>query len=456
MPLDLRTFLQATNPGRTLFLRDNPEEDNNYYIDFSSVRGGQIIENLRDNITLLSPDVATCELFTGHIGCGKSTELLRLKAKLEREGFHVVYFDSGEYLEYHDVDIADILLAIAHGVIESLERLELEEATGLERLFQGAVKVLQKEFELEEVELKPQIPNVPDVGVKVNKKGFSLSFGMGKITAKARESYELRNKLREYIGPRISNTIEAINQEIIEPAIEKLKQQGKKGLVVIIDNLDRIEDNKKPWGKPQPEYLFVDRGQQLRQLKCHLVYTIPLSLRFSNEYGYLTQRFLTDPNVLPMVSIKLRDGSNYREGIELLQQMVLARAFPELESNKRLEKITELFDNPKTLELLCLISGGHIRNLLRFLYQCISQEKKFPLSGETLKQVIQKKRDQMVLAIEPYEWELLRQVVQSKKVTGDDGYKVLIRSMFVYEYRDAEGSWFDVNPILEGAEELKL
>ncbi|GGA47660.1 hypothetical protein CYANOKiyG1_66770 [Okeania sp. KiyG1] len=60
----------------------------------------------------------------------------------------------------------------------------------------------------------------------------------------------------------------------------------------------------------------------------------------------------------------------------------------------------------------------------------------------------------MVLAIEPYEWELLRQVVKSKKVTGDDGYKILIRSMFVYEYCDAEGSWFDINPILEGAEEL--
>ena len=176
MPLDLRTFLQATNPGRTLFLEDHPEEDNKYYIDFSSVRGGQIIENLRDNIILL-PDEATCELFTGHIGCGKSTELLRLKAELEREGFHVVYFDSGEYLEYHDVDIADILLAIAHRVIESIERLALEESTELQRLFQGAVKVLQKEFELEEVELKPKIPNVPDVGIKANKKGLSLSFG---------------------------------------------------------------------------------------------------------------------------------------------------------------------------------------------------------------------------------------------------------------------------------------
>ena len=456
MPLDLRTFFQATNPGKTLFLRDNPEEDKKYYIDFSSVRGDDIIEHLRDNIALFSPNEPTCQLFTGHIGCGKSTELLRLKAELEREGFHVVYFESDQDLEYHDVDIGDILLAIAHRVIKSFDQLNLEQATELQRLFQGAVKVLQKEFEIKEVELKPQIPNVPDVGIKVDKKGFNLSFGIGKITAQAKESSKLRKKLREYIEPRISNTIEAINKEIIEPGLEQLKQYGKKGLVVIIDNLDRIESNKKPWGRPQPEYVFVDRGKQLRQLKCHLIYTIPLALRFSNDYGYLTERFLTEPNVLPMVPTKLRESSENHEGMALLKQMVLARAFPEIDANLRLEKVTEVFDSPKTLERLCFISGGHIRNLLRLLYDCIRMEKKFPLSSITLEKIIRTRRDQIVLAIEPYEWELLRQVMKTKKVTGDDGYQTLIRSMFVYEYRDPQNTWFDINPILEDAEELKL
>ena len=53
------------------------------------------------------------------------------------------------------------------------------------------------------------------------------------------------------------------------------------------------------------------------------------------------------------------------------------------------------------------------------------------------------------------EWELLRQVAQTQKVKGDDGYQRLIRSMFVYEYRDEEGSWFDINPILKDLVELK-
>lgn len=111
MTVDVKKFFQATNPGKTLFT-DDAAEDQKYYIDFSSVRGGQIIENLRDNITLWSPDESTCQLFTGHIGCGKSTELLRLKKELEHEGFHVVYFESSQDLEMGDVDVGDILLAI--------------------------------------------------------------------------------------------------------------------------------------------------------------------------------------------------------------------------------------------------------------------------------------------------------------------------------------------------------
>ncbi|MDE5123621.1 MAG: ATP-binding protein, partial [Trichodesmium sp. St19_bin1] len=58
--------------------------------------------------------------------------------------------------------------------------------------------------------------------------------------------------------------------------------------------------------------------------------------------------------------------------------------------------------------------------------------------------------------IDDHEWELLRRVVQTKKVTGDDGYQILIRSMFVYEYQYDQSSWFDINPLLKDAPELKI
>ena len=437
MSVNVKTFYQATNPGKALFT-DNQEIEEKYYIDFSSVRGGKIIEDLKDNIAMWSPDEPTCQLFTGHIGCGKSTELWLLKQQLEAEGFHVVYFESDKDLEMGDLDVSDILLTLARQVIESLntwEKLNLGEPTRFKGLIEGAIKLLQTE-----IEISPEV---------------ELSFGIAKITAQAKASPQLRSKLRDYLGPRSNGIIETINQELLEPAHKKLKQRGKNGLVVIVDNLDKVDSSPKPWGRPQPEYLFVDRGEQLASLHCHVIYTLPLALRFSNDFNTLTQRFKSDPQVLPMVSIQLRDGKEFGEGMAKLRQLVLARAFPHLEEQQRLEKITEIFDSTETLDYLCKMSGGHVRNILRILNDAIKKQKGLPISSENLNKVIQNFRNERTLAVDDQEWELLRQVAQTKKVKGDDGYQKLIRSMFVYEYRDDEGSWFDINPILKDSVELK-
>ena len=472
MAVDLREFFRATNPSRTLAA--DSEEDRKFYIDFSSVRGGQIIEELNQNITFFSPDEPTCELFTGHIGCGKSTELRRLAAELEEAGFHVVYFESSQDLEMGDVDVGDILLAIARRVSESVEELdniELEEPRGLKSLLRGAARLLQTEIDLSAEATVPGIGQIAastdgsfsaEVGVPglgqvaaSDSDGVSVvALGIGRITAKAKNSPESRSKLREYLEPRTSSLIDAINEELIEPAKEKLKQHGKEGLVAIVDNLDRVESRQKPWGRSQPEYLFVDRGEQLCQLNCHVVYTMPLSLLFSNDLSRLTSRFGVDPKVLPMVPVETRDGSECAEGMVLMRQMALARAFPDDTAEARLARIPEIFDRPETLDRLCRTSGGHVREFLRLLNDWIKKDRKFPLSAEGLEKVIKARRNQMTLAVSDVEWELLRQVKQRKQVTGDEGYEVLIRSMFVYEYRDSEGSWFDVNPILESAGRL--
>ena len=58
-------------------------------------------------------------------------------------------------------------------------------------------------------------------------------------------------------------------------------------------------------------------------------------------------------------------------------------------------------------------------------------------------------------AIELNEWAMLREVYQTKAVRGEDEYQTLLRSLFVFEYRDMGETWFDVNPILLNAKELE-
>jgi hypothetical protein len=160
MILDLGKFYQACSPSPLDFGND---EARKYYIDFSSVRGGNIIRELGRTITRLSPDKPTCQLFTGHIGCGKSTELQRLKAELEQQGFHGVYFESSQVLEMADVDVTDILLAIARSVSESLEAVQIKLKPGyFVGLFRELGEILQTPIEVSDVEFSVGIAKISE------------------------------------------------------------------------------------------------------------------------------------------------------------------------------------------------------------------------------------------------------------------------------------------------------
>ncbi|MBG1260057.1 P-loop NTPase fold protein [Nostoc commune] len=435
MLLDLERFYQACNPSRPLIIGN--ASDRRYYIDFAAVRGGKIIEALQRTIARISPDAPTCQLFTGHLGCGKSTELLRLKAELEVEQFHVVYFESTHVLEMADVDVTDILLAIAGQVSESLEAMKIRlKPTYFTKLFGEIVDFLQTPI---------------DLGVEAE-----LSVGIAKITAKTKESPQLRRRLRDYLEPRTANILQSINQELLERATKELKTRGKKGLVVIVDNLDRVAIRPLPSGRSLPEYLFIERGEQLRKLNCHVVYTIPLALTFSNDSAELQHRLGggVAPKMLPMIPVRLRSGEIFSQGLAMMQQMVLARAFPDILPSDRLGLITEVFDSRETLDRLCLISGGHVRDLLGLLFDCL-REQDPPFERDCVELVIQRQRDYRANAIDSHEWELIFQVVQQQRVRGDIQYHALLRSLFIFEYRDHQGAWFAVNPVLAETEKFK-
>ncbi|NEP60407.1 MAG: ATP-binding protein [Symploca sp. SIO2G7] len=466
MGIDLQQFYQVTDPSKTL--NYSQSEDNDYYIDFSNVRGGEIIRKLRNKIAILAPDRPTCTLFTGHIGCGKSTELLRLKTELEQNGFHVVYFVSSKDLELTDVDIGDLLLAIAQRISQSLDSIQVKEPKNLKDILVAAAKLLSTEIELTAEGQFMGVSafyddtkgganfGVPGVGeINIGRKGFSLvAAGIGKITARAKNDARLRDKLNQFLAPQKTQLLDAINDELVEPAIEALKSTGKRGLVVIIDNLDRISNTPKYGSRPQQEYLFIDQGEFLSNLHCHIVYTMPLSLKFCNEYNILTQRF-EPPSVLPMVTVQYSDGQACEEGLRLLEQMVLARAYPHLDEVERLRQSAELFDDSASLRRLCQVSGGHVRDLLRLLNSWIQEDMALPLQRDSLETVIRSFRNEMIMQISDSEWPLLRQVQERKEVRGDQEYQTLIRSRLVFEYRFKEKCWFDINPILKEARELE-
>lgn len=64
--------------------------------------------------------------------------------------------------------------------------------------------------------------------------------GIAKITAKTKDSPKLRSQLRQYLEPRTNSILQSINEEVLVRGTQELKARGKKGLVVIVDDLDRV------------------------------------------------------------------------------------------------------------------------------------------------------------------------------------------------------------------------
>jgi hypothetical protein len=95
-----------------------------------------------------------------------------------------------------------------------------------------------------------------------------------------------------------------------------------------------------------------------------------------------------------------------------------------------------------------------VRHLLGLLYKCFWEEDP-PFSSNSLEKLIEHYRNSLVEAVDEHEWDLLRQVQESKQVGIAEEYRELIGSMFVYEYRDSNGSWFELNPILIETEKFK-
>ncbi|WP_287722390.1 hypothetical protein [Microcystis sp. M158S2] len=347
-----------------------------------------------------------------------------------------------------DVDISDILLTVARQISKSLTAAKIElNPTGFQGLLQKTWSVLQSD-----VSLSGEV-NTPVGKVAASSTGEVTAdlLGIGKFSAKLKGNPDARARLRQHLEPQTDNLLELINKELLEPANKALQERGQKGIVAIVDSLDRLENTKE---RNQAEYIFVTRGEKLRQFHCHIVYTTPLVLNFSNSIAPLSDRFGGAPKVLPMVRVKNRDNQLHTEGIHLLRDMVLARALPDLPSEERAQYLDQVFENQETCDRLCTVSGGHVRNLLVLLYGCL-QKQDPPIDRDTLEEVIATQRDSLVRAITASEWELLKQVRDTKTVAGEEGYQTLLRSLFVFEYLDELGTWSGLNPILAEAEQLK-
>jgi len=405
------------------------------YVDLRAVRGDENIEVLGKRISRARRK--TCQLYAGHRGAGKSTELLRLKKYLEERDFWVVYFAADEQdIDPEDTQYTDILLACTRHLLEDLKYASATPLLNwLSDRWQELKDLAQTEIEFESLGVEGQI-------------GL-----FAKLTANLRAVPTLRHQIRSKVDPQTVTLMTALN-EFIGSAKKKLPE-GRKKLAVIVDNLDRMVPVIQESGRTNHEEIFIDRSEQLKALDCHLIYTVPISMVYSSRANNLREIY-SDPQVLPMIMVQTISGEVYPPGFEKIKE-VIAKRVRLFAPNISLE--TDIFDSAQTLQQLCLMSGGHVRNLLLLVQAAIDHTEDLPIADKAVRRSIADARDTYRRTVEDNQWRLLAEVAGSKQLRNDNDYRSLLFTRCILEYCFEEAGerqhWYDVHPLLRGVREFK-
>ncbi len=430
MAQDIARVYRQCDPARPL------EPGDPRYVPCENTRGeGDLIAQLTNAIRW--SDTPLHLLFSGHRGGGKSTELLRLQKNLAEppageDKFFVVYFEADqEDIDVNDVDFPDVLLAIIRQVGKALRERENVELhpTWLSRFVGDLKRFLGSEVEFEQLELDVQI---------------------AKFTATIKSSPDARLKIREALEPNVSNLIQAAN-DLLDEAVIQLKSKGYQSLVLIVDNLDRIVLRDLEGGITTHERLFLNRGSQLHALRCHIVYTLPISMVYSPKATALMNIFGRDPAVLPMVKVANRDNNNDNPaGMKALREIVLKRLIA-----ANVTQWTNAFDSTDTRDYLCRMSGGHLRNLLILIRSACTVAGVLPLSHHVIEQAVRGISNDFERALNhPDFFKTLRDIDRTKALPGSKDDQMLLYNLSVLEYLNGE-MWYVVNPAVKALEKFK-
>lgn len=423
-----RDAFNAFNPTVSL-TADDPR-----YVDLSPGRGNQSGLVRRALRKIESSEEPISILVAGHIGSGKTTELQQLRRTLESSDFWVADLSLEQDLDIQDPVITDILLALARQLVALFEEKHL----GLDNQLLDRI-----ESWFHEVIRENERSRSLDLGLETEAKaggGFSFLSFLATLTSQIRTGTTSKTSIREKFEPRIAQLHQSV-RDLIQDARAKVKALRKRDLVLIVDALDRIPYRRRAQDELSlQETIFIESGDLLRDLGCHLVLTVPISLVYSDRHKHLESIF-PDRFVVPMTKITERGGAK-AEGWDLLRQLL----------HKRLDPA---WLPPEVADELIRASGGHPRQLVTLVRAALDfVDDTEPLTPLAIKKAVHQLADGFGRSIPTEDWPRLAEVHRSKMAANDAAHQAMLFNLCILEYQNDE-RWCDVNPLILGLPQFR-
>ena len=401
-----------------------------YYVDLSSIRSTKMVQNIIGKLEVLEPAEYCTILFTGHRGCGKSTELRKIEQQLELE-YYIVYLEADVELDINDTEYTDLYLLIIKKVADKLYKVgakfDKQLLTSFESWFKNVTKETEKTVE-------------QGISLQVDAQaGFQIPFLsklLAKLLAQLKGSITQRRIIRQTLQKDISRLQADINL-LLDDAFRKLQKkapQYKKGFLIILDNLDRIPVNV---GK----HLFFDYAAQLQSLHATIIYTAPISAVYSEQN--LNKNF-GSPNIMPMVNIYEYEPNN----CDLEYKADRLEKFASL-IEQRVD-IDAVFESRQQLLDLVKASGGHVRQLMQMTSRACLTATNNKVTAEDVTYAIKEEQFNFErITLNEY-YPVLAQVCLTKNINKDEIGQLLLSNLSVLEYNGAN-RWNYINPVLKSS-----
>jgi len=410
-----------------------------YYYDLSEVRKTEAINSINFALTSAEPEKTQTILFTGHRGGGKTTELRRLQAKL-KEKYFIIYFMADDELDINDARYTDLYLVIIKQVEEQLRKEDIYLDKKLLNSFGDWFKEITKENEKTvessvrmeaggQLGNQSSIPFLPKLWVK--------------LLAQIKGSDKNKMIIRETLEKDISRLKADINA-LLRDGTRKLKQKDPqcKGILIIVDNLDRVPPNVG-------EHLFFDYAAQLQELDCNIIYTVPISVVYSPKN--VVNSFDQSPHILPMVNIYKFDSQ--KVDLEYNDRHLKAMA-------KIIDKRVNtniLFESEQDLLEIAKASGGHVRQLMRIMRAtCLTAGSRghSKINSDDVDYAIKQEQFSFERVIPQKHYQTLAEVCLTKKLENNEISQKVLFNTSVLEYNGSE-LWNYVNPVIKRSDLFK-
>lgn len=381
---------------------------NPFYVD----RPGNPIAELID--ALLAPFYRPPKFFfSGHRGCGKSTELLHLLSNKEiQKKYWPINFSIREEADIIDIDFRDVLLAIGSRLFREYRKKGGELPDHLLKELNGWKGKVEKQIS---TILDGRVSNI-ELGASID--AFFVNAGL-----KMKLEPATRVELRQIVETDITGLIAIINH--ITAAIYNREHRIP---LILIDDLDKPDLEKA-------RSIFHDRREIMMQPNCAIVYTVSSALFYSKEFDSIRDQalFLPNINLHPSTDISIRIPIGY----QILTKFVSVRMTSSLiEDNALLEAIN--------------YSGGVFREMARIIRTAIGRARRRKgqrIEIDDVEWAATEIRNEYRRILDKDDLKLLKKIHESKRLEYSDRLKPLLQLLAMLEYRDDE-NWCDVHPVI--------